>query len=59
MKDSSGGNVIKGISIFITGSEPAGFAIDNITFTGVSEGGGGEITVTPAPATLLLLAGGL
>jgi hypothetical protein len=32
LADSTGGNVIKGISFFITGAEPAGFEIDNITF---------------------------
>lgn len=32
LADSSGGNVISGISFFITGDEPAGFEIDNLTF---------------------------
>lgn len=32
LADSGGANVIKGISFYITGSEPAGFAIDNLTF---------------------------
>jgi hypothetical protein len=32
-----GGNVIRGLSFYITGSEPFGFAIDNVTFGSVSE----------------------
>ena len=32
LADSTGANVISGISFYITGSEPAGFAIDNLTF---------------------------
>jgi hypothetical protein len=32
LADSSGSNVISGISFFITGNEPAGFEIDNLTF---------------------------
>jgi hypothetical protein len=32
LADSGGANVIKGISFYITGNEPAGFAIDNLTF---------------------------
>ena len=32
LADSSGTNVIKGVSFYITGSEPAGFEIDNVTF---------------------------
>ena len=45
LADSSGNNVIKGISFFITGNEPAGFEIDNLTFgakevvTGLPDGG--------------------
>lgn len=44
--DSSGSN-ISGVSFYITGSEPAGFAIDNVTF------GDADVVVTaPEPATL-------
>lgn len=32
LADSSGDNVISGISFYITGNETAGFAIDNLTF---------------------------
>ena len=55
LADSSGGNVIKGISFFITGDEPAGFQIDDVTF------GGGEAvnpTPVPEPATLILFGSG-
>jgi hypothetical protein len=53
--DSSGSN-IAGVSFYITGSEPAGFAIDNVTF------GDADVVVrAPEPATLatfgLMLAG--
>lgn len=44
--DSSGSN-IAGVSFYITGSEPAGFAIDNVTF------GDADVVVhAPEPATL-------
>lgn len=44
--DSSGSN-IAGVSFYITGSEPAGFAIDNVTF------GDADVVVSaPEPATL-------
>ena len=44
--DSSGSN-IAGVSFYITGSEPAGFAIDNVTF------GDADVVVNaPEPATL-------
>ena len=33
----SGGNVIAGISFFITGAEPSGFTIDNLTFGSAAE----------------------
>lgn len=44
--DTSGSN-IAGVSFYITGSEPAGFAIDNVTF------GDADVVVSaPEPATL-------
>lgn len=55
--DASGNNVISGLAFYITGDEPAGFAIDNVTF------GSASVvtipTVTPEPATMTLLATGL
>jgi hypothetical protein len=39
----TGRNEISGISFFITGDEPAGFAIDNLTFGGLS------VTAPPKP----------
>ena len=53
LADSTGANVIKGISFYITGNEPAGFAIDNLTF------GSREVLVNNAPdagsSSLLML----
>ena len=51
LMDSSGLNVIQGISFFITGPEPFGFNIDNVTF-GAGGGGGG---IVPLPAGVFLL----
>ena len=55
--DASGNNVISGLAFYITGDEPAGFAIDNVQF------GSASVviipTVTPEPASLALLATGL
>lgn len=54
LADSTGANVIKGISFFITGNEPAGFQIDNLTF-----GAAAAIVQAPEPSALLLLALGI
>lgn len=45
----AGGSNIAGISFFITGNEPAGFAIDNVTF-----GDASVVVGTPEPASLAL-----
>jgi hypothetical protein len=55
LADDSGMNVIKGISFYITGSEPAGFEIDNLTFGAA----GAIVPEIPEPSTLLLTAFGL
>ena len=55
LMDSSGLNVIQGISFFITGPEPFGFNIDNVTF-GAGGGGGG---IVPLPAGVFLLGSAL
>lgn len=55
--DASGANVISGLAFYITGPEPAGFAIDNVQF------GAKSVviipTTTPEPASMTLLATGL
>lgn len=55
LADSSGAAVIRGISFYITGPEPFGFQIDNLTF------GGAEVIsgVPDGGSTGLLLAGAL
>ena len=51
LADSSGQNVISGVSFYITGDEPAGYAINDVTF-----GAANVITpVIPAPAALVLV----
>jgi len=49
--DANGQNTIAGISFYITGPEPAGFAIDNLTFGAASVVGG----VVPVPASAVLM----
>ena len=56
LADSTGAAVIKGISFYITGNEPAGFVIDNLTF------GGSEVVIPPngvpdSDSTMMLFAG--
>jgi hypothetical protein len=58
LADSTGGNVIQGISFFITGNEPAGFAIDNLTF-GDAAALGPITTKAPESSPLILLGIGL
>ena len=54
LADSGGASVIKGISFYITGPEPFGFGIDNLTF-----GGGEVIAGTPDGGYSLLMLGGI
>ena len=57
LRTVSGANEIAGVAFFITGPEPAGFAIDNVTF-----GSARQIvdpSVVPEPATYALLGTGL
>ena len=48
LADSSGASVIQGISFYITGNEPAGFAIDNLTF-----GARDQVSIIPEPGSLV------
>lgn len=59
--DDSGIAQIAGIQFYITGDEPAGYAIDNLTFAFDSDGYKGAVVgaVVPEPSTFLLLGGGL
>lgn len=55
--DASGNNVISDLAFYITGDEPAGFAIDNVQF------GSASVVVIPGvapePGTIVLFATGL
>jgi len=59
LADSAGANVIAGISFYITGNEPAGFQIDNLTF------GAADVIRDPLPgvpdggSTSLMLIGAM
>jgi len=55
--DDSGNAVIAGIQFYITGLEPAGYAIDNLTFATDREGY--NPPSVPEPATMFLLGTGL
>jgi len=48
LADSTGANVISGVSFFITGNEPAGFEIDNVTFGAA----GAIVNQVPEPLTI-------
>jgi hypothetical protein len=48
--DANGQNTIAGISFYITGNEPAGFAIDNLTF-----GAASVVGIVPVPASAVLM----
>jgi hypothetical protein len=55
LADAAGDAVISGFSVFITGTEPFGFGIDDVTFAGPE----GPVTAeTPEPSALALLACG-
>ena len=58
LADASGDNVISGISFYITGDEPAGFAIDNLTFGSAREltNPPGGMTPIPEPSTYAAFA---
>jgi hypothetical protein len=56
--DSTGNAVIAGIQFYITGNEPAGYAIDNLTFA-LDAGGYNPPGAVPEPASLILIGLGL
>jgi len=53
--DAGGANSISGLAFYITGNEPAGFAIDNVRFGGRAD----LVNVVPEPSTYAMLALGL
>lgn len=54
LRTASGLNEISGVAFFITGDEPAGFGIDNVTFGSVR-----QLQTVPEPSTVFLLASGI
>lgn len=54
LRTASGANDIAGVAFFITGDEPAGFGIDNVTFGSVR-----QLQTVPEPTTVLLMASGM
>jgi hypothetical protein len=59
LADSSGANVIKGVSFYITGNEPAGFEIDDVTFGAASVIVGLQHVPSPVVPSLLSTTGAL
>ena len=57
--DDSGDAVIAGIQFYITGNEPAGYAIDNLTFAYDLDGYTPPNPSVPEPTTMLLFGTGL
>lgn len=57
LADASGANVIRGISFYITGPEPAGFQIDDVQFGTARDLVPG--TTVPEPSSVILLGTGL
>ncbi len=54
LRTASGANDIAGVAFYITGDEPAGFGIDNVTFGSVR-----QLQTVPEPSTVLLMASGI
>src|ERR1017187_5206274 len=49
LADSSGSNVIKSINVFISGTEPGGYEIDNVSFK-LNNAGSVYVTINPSEA---------
>lgn len=54
LRTASGLNEISGVAFYITGDEPAGFGIDNVTFGSVR-----QLQTVPEPSTVMLMASGI